>query len=51
MTESVTLRPKTHSYLMDNDSNKKKGKGTKKCVIKRSLRLNDYKDCLLLIKQ
>ena len=25
----------------------KKAKGTKKCVIKRRIRFNDYKDCLL----
>ena len=25
----------------------KKAKGTKKCVIKRVLKFNDYKDCLL----
>ena len=39
MIEFVALKPKTYSYLMDNDSNKKKAKGTKKCVIKRSLSL------------
>ena len=47
MTEFVALRSKTHSYLMDNRKNDKKEKGTKKCVIKRRLKLNDYKDCLL----
>ena len=31
---------------MDNDSEKKKAKGTKKCVIKRRLFFEDYKDCL-----
>ena len=29
MTEFVTFRPKTHSYLMDDGENKKKAKGTK----------------------
>ena len=47
MTEFVTLRPKTYSYLMDDESEAKKAKGTKKCVIKRKLKFNDYKDCLL----
>ena len=31
-----------------NDANEvKKAKGTKKCVTKRRLKFNDYKDCLL----
>ena len=41
MTEFVALRPKTYSYLMDNDSAAKKAKGTKKCVIKKVLKFND----------
>ena len=45
--EFVALRPKTYSYLMDNDSEAKKAKGTKNCVIKRMLKFNDYKDSLL----
>ena len=47
MTEFATLRPKTCSYLMENGNSDKKAKGTKKCVIKRILKLNDYKNCLL----
>ena len=47
MTEFCALRPKTYSYLMDDDSEDKKAKGTKKCVIKKGLKFNDYKDCLL----
>ena len=47
ITEFVTLRPKTYSYLMDYGGNDKKAKGTKKCLIKRRLKINDYKDCLL----
>ena len=47
MTEFVALRPKTYSYLMDDGGSDKKVKGTKKCVIKRRLKFNDYKDCLL----
>ena len=46
MTESVALRPKTYSYLTDDCEEDKKAKGTKKCVIKRRLKFNDYKDCL-----
>ena len=50
VTEFVALRSKTYSYLMEEDGKhvtKKKAKGTKKCVIKRTLKFNDYKDCLL----
>ena len=32
---------------MDGDSEAKQAKGTKKCIIKRALKFNDYKDCLL----
>ena len=32
---------------MDDGNNDEKAKGTKKCVIKRRLKFNDYKDCLL----
>ena len=32
---------------MDDDSEAKKAKGIKKCVIKRMLKFNDYKDCLV----
>ena len=47
MAGFVALGPKTYSYSMDDDSEAKKAKGTKKCVIKRMLKFNDYKDCLL----
>ena len=47
MTEFVVLRPKTYSYLMDDGGGDKKVKGTKKFVIKRRLKFNDYTDCLL----
>ena len=30
---------------MDDDSERKKAKGTKKCVIKRRLMFKNYKDC------
>ena len=56
MTEFVALRPKTYAYQIydyndDDDDNKlKKAKGTKKYVIKRELKFNNYKDCLLNAK-
>ena len=39
ITGFVALRPKTYSYLMDSDSEAKKSKGTKNCVIKKYLNL------------
>ena len=45
--EFVTLRPKTYSYLTDNGKEDKKLKERKKCVIKRMIKFNDYKNCLL----
>ena len=47
ITEFVTLRPKTYSYLTDDGKEDKKAKGTKKCVIKRMIKFNDYKICSL----
>ena len=46
ITEFVTLRPKTYSYLTDDGKEDKKAKGTKKCVIKRMIKFNVYKNCL-----
>ena len=45
--EFIALRPKTYSYLTDNDKIDKKNKGTKKCVIKKMIKFDDYKKCLL----
>ena len=45
--EFVTLRLKTYSYLTDDGKEDKKAKGTKKCVIKRMIKFNDYKNCML----
>ena len=47
ITEFVTLRPKTYSYLTDDGTEDKKAKGTKKCVIKKMIKFNDYKKRLL----
>ena len=47
ITEFVTLRLKTYSYSTDYGKEDKKAKGTKKCVIKRMVKFNDYKNCLL----
>ena len=47
ITEFITLRPKTYSYLTDDGKEDKKAKGTKTCVIKKMIKFNDYKKCLL----
>ena len=50
MKEFVGLRAKTWAYLLDDDSEHKKAKGTKKkkkSVIKRGLMFKNYTDCLL----
>ena len=38
ITEFITLRPKTYSYLIDDCKEDKKAKGTIKCVIKRMIK-------------
>ena len=46
ITEFVTLRPKTYSFVTDDGKEDKKAKGTKKCVIKKKIKFIDYKKCL-----
>ena len=46
MKEFVGLRAKTYSYLKDNNDEDEKAKGTKRYVIKRKLKFQDYKNCL-----
>ena len=46
ITEFAVLRPKTYSYITDEFIEMKKAKGTKKCVIKKMLKFEDYKKCL-----
>ena len=47
MTEFIALRAKTYVYLLDDDSEHKKAKGTRKCVINRELTFKNHKDSLL----
>ena len=47
MKKFVGLRAKTYTYLMDDDSEHKNVKETKKCVIKRRLMFENYIDYLL----
>ena len=44
MKKFVGLRPKTYSYLKENNDEGKKAKGTKKCVVKRKLKFVDYRN-------
>ena len=44
MKEFGAPRTKTYAYLKDDDSENKKAKETKKCIIKRRLKLKGYKD-------
>ena len=46
MIKFVGLRAKTYSYLIDDGSEDKKAKGTKKCVIKRKLKFKNCRNCL-----
>ena len=45
MINFVGLKAKTCSYLIDDSSEDKKAKCTKKCAIKRKLKLENYKNC------
>ena len=46
ITEFVALRPKAYSYIKNDFIEMKKAKGTKKCVVNKILRFEDYKKCL-----
>ena len=45
-TEIFSLRAKTYSNLIDDGSEDKKVKGTKRCAIKQKIKFEDYKNCL-----
>ena len=46
ITEFVALSSKAYSYITNDFIEMKKAKGTKKCVVNKMLRFNDYKKCL-----
>ena len=46
MTQFVTLRPKMYTYKTGSVESKK-CKGIKKCVVKKMISFEDYKNCLL----
>ena len=47
MRKLIGLRAKAYSHLMDDDSEAKKVKETKKGVTKEMLKFNDYKNCIM----
>ena len=47
MTELSAVRPNIYSYLLDDGNSDKMLKRIKECVMKRKLKFNNYKDCLL----
>ena len=46
MIEFRALRAKAYSYRLDDDTQNKKAKSTKKCIGKRELTFKNYVDCL-----
>ena len=46
MKDFCALRAKIYTYLMDDDSENKKAKEIKKCVVKRRVMFGNYKDSL-----
>ena len=46
MLKCVGLRAKTESYSIDDGSEYKNGKVTKKCITKRKCKFENYKSCL-----
>ena len=50
MIEFCALRAKTYSFLLNDDTEKKRVKDTKKCIIKRKIMFEHSKDCLFIDK-
>ena len=46
MTEFCALRAKAYAYKLDDDTEHKKAKGTKKCIVKREITFKNYVDAL-----
>ena len=47
MTELCDLRAKTYAFKRDDDTEEKKAKRTKKCIINKELTLENYKESVL----
>ena len=50
MKKFAGLRAKAYSYLKEHKDEDKKVNNPKKCVIKRKLKFQDYKNCLQAAK-
>ena len=46
ITEFIALRAKVYAYLKEDGSEHKKAKGTKKCIIKREIMFENYRESL-----
>ena len=46
MIEFCALRAEAYAYKLDDDTEKKKAKGTKKCIVKREITFKNYVDSL-----
>ena len=46
MTEFSAIRAKAYAYITEDGSVHKRAKGMKKCIIKREIMFEHYKDCL-----
>ena len=46
ITEFITLRAKVYAYLKKDGSEHKRAKGTKKCIIKREIMFENYRESL-----
>ena len=46
MAKLCGRRSKTYAFLLDDNTEKKRAKGTNKCVMKRRLKFDDYTDSL-----
>ena len=46
LTEFCALRAKACAYKLDDDTEKKNAKGTKKCIVKREIIFKNYVDAL-----
>ena len=46
MKKTFSLGLRTYSYLINDSNEDKKTKGTKRCVVKKYLNFENYKNCL-----
>ena len=46
MTEFCALRAKAYAYKLNDNTEMKKAKGTKKCIVKREITFKNYADAL-----